>query len=317
MSKGGGSTQSQTTKVEIPKWLEDAAQANIARAQQTADIGYVPNYGLDVAAFSPLQMQGMQATGMGAEAFGFAPQGFDATAGIPTPETAGGFSGYRSGNLFDEALQQLAERRPAQYLGMQQLFTDPVTGVASVPTAMQTLTDPNTTEAQKQALLGTYAPSEDSGVTINPLDQYRDALKWAAGDGGLMQDVMQFGLMGPVIDAVSKSNINNFLDSYTPHMDSGYGLIVDPVTGNYSTTNQALADNMGWDYRAPMVVTPTDTGFTWSGGGYGDSGSSSSSGSYNMNSASPASRSSSALGSGSTVGLGGGNASRGFSYGGW
>lgn len=315
MSKGGGSTQ--TSKVEIPKWLEDAAQANIARAKQTADIGYVPNYGLDVAAFSPLQQQGMQATGMGAQAFGFAPQGFDATAGIPTPETVNGFTGYRSGNLFDEAMQQLATRRPAQYLGVQQLFTDPVTGTASVPTAMETLTNPNATDAQKQALLGTYQPSEDAGVTISPLDQYRDALKWAAGDGGIMQDAMQFGLMGPVIDAVSKSNINNYLDSYTPHMDSGYGLIVDPVTGKYSTTNEALAENMGWDFRQPVVITPTANGFDWTGGTYGDSGSSTSGGSYNMSSASAASRSSSALGSGSTVGSRGGNASRGFSSGGW
>lgn len=314
MSKGGGSTQSQTTKVEIPKWLEDAAQANIARAKQTADIGYVPNYGLDVAAFSPLQQQGMQATGMGAQAFGFAPQGFDATAGIPTPETVNGFTGYRSGNLFDEALQQLATRRPAQYLGMQQLFTDPVTGTASVPTAMETLTNPNATDAQKQALLGTYQPSEDSGVTINPLDQYRNALKWAAGDGGIMQDVMQFGLMGPVIDAVSKSNINNFLDSYTPHMDSGYGLIVDPTTGEYSTTNQALADNMGWSYRAPTVVTPTSTGFTYTGGYANDP----SSGSYDMTSASRNGTSlSSYSGGGSSLGVGGGNTSRGFTTGGW
>lgn len=211
MSKGGGQTQSSTSKVEIPKWLEDAAQANIARAKMVADTGYVPNYGLDVAAFSPLQQQGMQATGMGAQAFGFAPQGFDATAGIPTPETSGGFTGYRSGNMFDEALAQLAQRRPAQYLQVANQFVDPISGAASAPTALETIYDPNSTDAQINALYGT---ADTSGDSWNPepktaLERYIRARDFNYGDKGL-DPFMRNTMLGGVAQALNQS----FIDKY-------------------------------------------------------------------------------------------------------
>lgn len=43
MGKGGGGTQ--VVKNEIPKWLEAPVQANIDRAQDISNIGYVPNNG--------------------------------------------------------------------------------------------------------------------------------------------------------------------------------------------------------------------------------------------------------------------------------
>mgnify|MGYP003644267725 CR=1 FL=1 len=51
MSKGG--TTSGST--EIPAWLENAAIENINKARDVSQIGYVPYYGPDVAAFSPMQ----------------------------------------------------------------------------------------------------------------------------------------------------------------------------------------------------------------------------------------------------------------------
>lgn len=127
MSKGGGSTQTSTTT--IPQWMQDAAKENLAKARDVSQIGYVPNYGLDVAAFSPMQQQAMQASGMAGQAFGLAPQGFDATAGIPTPVTNSlGFTGYSSGNMFDQALNELAQRRPGQYAAQATMFVDPLTG---------------------------------------------------------------------------------------------------------------------------------------------------------------------------------------------
>ena len=125
MSKGG----STTSKTEIPAWLEGAAIENINKARGVSELGYVPYYGPDVAAFSPMQQQSMQSTGNAASAFGLAPQGFDAMAGMPQAQSfAGGIQGYSSAPLYEESLAQLQQKRPAQYKAMTDMFIDPFTG---------------------------------------------------------------------------------------------------------------------------------------------------------------------------------------------
>ena len=125
MSKGGSS--SQTT--EIPAWLENAAIQNINRANDVSQIGYTPYYGPDVAAFSPMQQQSMQSTGNAASAFGLAPQGFDAMAGMPQAQTfANGLQGYSSAPLYEQSLDKLFANAPAQYNAMADMFIDPITG---------------------------------------------------------------------------------------------------------------------------------------------------------------------------------------------
>ena len=125
MSKGG--TTSGST--EIPAWLESAAIENINKARDVSQIGYVPYYGPDVAAFSPMQQQSMQSTGNAASAFGLAPQGFDAMAGMPQAQTfAGGIQGYSSAPLYEQSLDKLFANAPAQYRAMNDMFIDPFTG---------------------------------------------------------------------------------------------------------------------------------------------------------------------------------------------
>ena len=125
MSKGG--TTSGST--EIPAWLENAAIENINKARDVSQIGYVPYYGPDVAAFSPMQQQSMQSTGNSASAFGLAPQGFDAMAGMPQAQTfAGGVQGYSSAPLYEQSLDKLFANAPAQYNAMNNMFIDPFTG---------------------------------------------------------------------------------------------------------------------------------------------------------------------------------------------
>ena len=127
MSKGG--TTSGST--EIPAWLESAAIENINKARDVSQIGYVPYYGPDVAAFSPMQQQSMQSTGNAASAFGLAPQGFNAMAGMPQAETfAGGLQGYSSAPLYEQSLDKLFANAPAQYRAMNSMFIDPFTGAA-------------------------------------------------------------------------------------------------------------------------------------------------------------------------------------------
>lgn len=121
----GGKGGSQTTQVEIPEWLSSAAQANLAQGRDVSQIGYVPYYGPDVAALTPTQQATRANIGQFAEAFGM--QGIpDMALGTPTTY-AGGIQGYSSGDLYDQAVQELASRRPGQYSKMMENFVDPYT----------------------------------------------------------------------------------------------------------------------------------------------------------------------------------------------
>lgn len=126
---GGGKGGSTTTRVEIPQYIEDASRANLARADEIAKLGYVPYYGPEVAAFSPMQNATFQNTADAASAFGMAAP-MD-TTGMPAPQVfAGGIQGYSSGSLYDQALAELRARRPGQFNAISGMFVDPVTGAA-------------------------------------------------------------------------------------------------------------------------------------------------------------------------------------------
>ena len=124
----GGKGGKQTTEVQIPQWLEDAARENIARGSDVAKLGYTPYYGPDVAAMTPMQVAAAQNVNQGASAFGLAAPS-DPMAGMPTAETfAGGVQGYSSGPLYDQSLAALQQNRPGQYDAMTGMFIDPQTG---------------------------------------------------------------------------------------------------------------------------------------------------------------------------------------------
>lgn len=125
---GGGKGGKQTTEVKIPKWLEEAGQRNLARADEIAQIGYVPYFGPDVAAFSPMQQAAFQNTGQAAQAFGMAAPA-DPMAGMPAPMTfAGGVQGYSSAPMYQQSLDALAAARPGQFAALQAPFINPITG---------------------------------------------------------------------------------------------------------------------------------------------------------------------------------------------
>jgi hypothetical protein len=120
---------SQTSSTEIPQWVEDAGQANIARANDVAQIGYTPYYGPDVAAFTPMQQAAFQNTGQAANAFGMAGGGLLGMEGVPqAQEFAGGQMGYSSAPMFEQSMQQFAQKNPGQYQAIQNMFIDPMTG---------------------------------------------------------------------------------------------------------------------------------------------------------------------------------------------
>jgi hypothetical protein len=123
MGGGGGKGGGQTQKVEIPKWIEEPATRNLARAEAAQQIGYQPYYGPDVAAFNPTQLAAMQSNIGAAEAFGLLQPGMTAAQGMPAPQTfAGGQMGYSSAPLFEQAVAEMQARDPAQAAAYNRLF---------------------------------------------------------------------------------------------------------------------------------------------------------------------------------------------------
>ena len=127
----GGKGGSQTTKVEVPQYIEDAAKANLARADEIAQIGYTPYYGPDVAAFTPMQQASFQNTADAAGAFGMAAPASqqDIYGGMGAPTTyAGGVRGYSSAPMYEQSVSELQRQRPGQYDALMAPFINPVTG---------------------------------------------------------------------------------------------------------------------------------------------------------------------------------------------
>ena len=125
----GGKGGSTTSSVQVPEYIEEAAKRNLSRADVISQIGYVPYYGPDVAAFTPTQEAAFQNVAGQAGAFGLTTPAGGAMAGMPTPqEFAGGVRGYSSAPLYEQSLGEFARRRPAQFNLIESLFINPVTG---------------------------------------------------------------------------------------------------------------------------------------------------------------------------------------------
>lgn len=130
---GGGKGGSTTTSVQVPEYIEKAAQRNLNKAEAISQIGYVPYYGPDVAAFQPMQNAAFQNTAGLAGAFGMAsPTGSNVygSMGAPT-DYGGGLLGYSSQPIYQQAVDTLRAERPGQYNAMTQMFVDPYSGSAS------------------------------------------------------------------------------------------------------------------------------------------------------------------------------------------
>ena len=130
----GGKGGSQTSEVKVPQYIEDAARANLSRADEISKIGYTPYYGPDVAAFTPMQEAAFQGTSDMANAFGTSGGNMseqDIYGGMGAPTTyANGVRGYSSAPMYEQSLAQFAEARPGQYAAMTAPFINPVTGAA-------------------------------------------------------------------------------------------------------------------------------------------------------------------------------------------
>ena len=124
MSGGkGGRSNTETT---MPKFAETALQQGIGMAGDVSALGYTPYYGPDVAAFSLQQQAAFQGTNQMADAFGM--PSASGQQYMPQATTMGGMTGYSSGDGFDAAVGELANRRPGQAEYLESFTIDPMTG---------------------------------------------------------------------------------------------------------------------------------------------------------------------------------------------
>lgn len=115
MGGGGGKGGSQTQKTEIPKWIEEPATRNLARAEQAQQMGYMPYYGIDVAGFTPTQQAAQQMNLDTASAFGMMPTGYEnltPSTGMPAMTEQGGIMGYSAAPLYEQAVAQARAEQP-------------------------------------------------------------------------------------------------------------------------------------------------------------------------------------------------------------
>ena len=121
----GGKGGSQTSKVQIPSWIEGPATRNLQRAEQFAQMGYQPYYGPEVAAFNPMQIGAMQSAADAASAFGLAAP-MNVASTIPQAQDFGnGMMGYGSGQGFEQAIAQFQQNQPRQAAIYNSMFAGP------------------------------------------------------------------------------------------------------------------------------------------------------------------------------------------------
>ena len=126
---GGGKGGSTTSEVKVPQWLNDAAQGNLAKAQEMSKTGFAEYRGPDVAAFTPMQMASFQNTQDAANAFGVAAPAGGPMAGMPAPTMyANGVQGYSSAPIYDQAKAEMQRLNPAQYAAINAPFINGQTG---------------------------------------------------------------------------------------------------------------------------------------------------------------------------------------------
>lgn len=130
---GGGKGGEQTTEIKLPKDIEKAAKENLELAKRVGSLPYAPYFGPSVAAFTPAQNAAFKNADAAADAFGLAGSASDA---MPKPQTVGGFSGYSTKPLYQQAMAQV----PPEILKLYNSFFFPSNQQAAPATPSVTTT---------------------------------------------------------------------------------------------------------------------------------------------------------------------------------
>ena len=267
--KGGSSSSIQ----EIPKWMEEPAIRNIARAEDIQRMGYMPWYGPDVAAYNPTQQAAAQANIGAAEAFGLIqPDTLTAYQGMPQAQTfAGGVQGYSSAPMFEQGVETLRQKQPGTMAQYDALF-----GAGTQPGGGGGITGPSFTEqvdsgdyssySNYNPISGTYGDGTGDGGDISNFVMDDGSIDWnAAGNPG-------YG----TVDGIGVTNPNGEYGYGTSGGD-GYdnmgnttinGVVVEDRNPYYSDGTPVYNDSNGNNITSP--VDPFGSGmddFDWGSGG--------------------------------------------------
>lgn len=188
----GGKGGSQTSSVEIPQYIEDAARRNLAKADQIAQIGNVVNPGPTSAAFTPMQSSAFQNTADTANAFGMnAPVG-EANiqrGGMDEAEQyANGVRGYSSTPIYDQSMEAFGVRDPGQQAFIDSMFMDKQNGgLAYQPESYGSFGDPFApapAQSDYDFLMNVTPP--DQAANDAALDARMRSNRDGGGNGGFM-----------------------------------------------------------------------------------------------------------------------------------
>lgn len=110
------------SKVTVPGYVKDASIEALDLANAVARLGYVPNFGAEVAAFTPMQRAAMGNTNDMARAFGMRGRE-NPMAGMPQARNFGGIRGYSTASVMEDAIERLKRQRPDQYAQIRSIFS--------------------------------------------------------------------------------------------------------------------------------------------------------------------------------------------------
>ena len=259
----GGSTSSSVT---VPDYIENAARRNLDKAERISQIGYTPYYGPDVAAFTPMQQASFQNTANVADAFGMGTpsSGFDIMGGMGEPtQYANGVRGYSSAPIYEQSLDELAARRPAQKAYMDSFFIDPYTGAPGANVQSPNAMYPTYDETQAAAIEAMRRESRGDRNEQRMLDMMNreatspfDPGSSTAGTNYAVYDQSQ-GFTAPGMYGA----IQNMFDPKIPDATgSDYGLqnpnTTSIVAGGYDVGEVDPTLAMAAGYRLPIKGQP-------------------------------------------------------------
>ena len=220
MSSGGGKGGKNTeqTDRDIPSWLKDPAVRNLQRAEDVQRIEYMPYRGAEIASFNDTQNLAMNNNLSTAKAFGLLDSSSTMKAEdmMPAPTTFdGGFKGYSSMPLYDQALAETKKQQPGAMAQYDALFG---------AQAMAQLNASRTADARRNSGGGvTPRGGNPSGGNFTP--NY-DTSTWSPAQQASHRDE---------INATGKG-------SSTSTLDASYGLTKDGLIGGNKGS--------GTDYKA-------------------------------------------------------------------
>tara|TARA_R110000787_G_scaffold254995_2_gene360330 strand:+ start:737 stop:1831 length:1095 start_codon:yes stop_codon:yes gene_type:complete len=280
----GGSTSSTVT---IPEYIEEAARRNLTKAEKISQLGYVPYYGPDVAAFTPMQEAAFQNVSDTASAFGLSAPATqaDIMGGMQRPtEYAGGLKGYSSAPMYQASLDRLAAERPSQKSYMDSFFINPYTGEYASPltdySQFNTLSDEAALDRANRLAIaqagagggGIGGGVNDPAIMYNPTyttygghqDIAHDAIDTAFSDYG--QNIQTLGATSnPAYNAEVAAAYAGMPVTYTTKDDLG-AVPVTKLASEITTSDfdAASAADQGALYAASMGAA----GIKNIGGGY-------------------------------------------------